>query len=53
MLMANNIRAVAYHAGLDANTRAQRQDMFLLEEVEVMWLTSPCEWVSTNRMYVL
>ncbi|GAA0531354.1 DNA helicase RecQ [Chitinophaga japonensis] len=39
MLMANNIRAVAYHAGLDANTRAQRQDMFLLEEVEVIVAT--------------
>jgi ATP-dependent DNA helicase RecQ len=39
MLMANNIKAVAYHAGLDANTRAQRQDMFLLEEVEVIVAT--------------
>lgn len=39
MLMANNIRAVAYHAGLDANTRAQRQDMFLHEEVEVIVAT--------------
>jgi ATP-dependent DNA helicase RecQ len=39
MLMANNIKAVAYHAGLDANTRAQRQDMFLHEEVEVIVAT--------------
>lgn len=39
MLMANNIRAVAYHAGLDSNTRAQRQDMFLLEDVEVIVAT--------------
>jgi len=39
MLMANNIKAVAYHAGLDSNTRAQRQDMFLLEEVEVIVAT--------------
>jgi ATP-dependent DNA helicase RecQ len=39
MLVANNIKAVAYHAGLDANTRAQRQDMFLLEEVEVIVAT--------------
>jgi ATP-dependent DNA helicase RecQ len=39
MLMANNIKAVAYHAGLDANTRAQRQDMFLLEDVEVIVAT--------------
>src|SRR5690606_9096641 len=28
-LMANGIKAVAYHAGLDVTTRAQRQDMFL------------------------
>ena len=39
MLVANNIKAVAYHAGLDANTRAQRQDMFMLEEVEVIVAT--------------
>lgn len=39
MLVANGIKAVAYHAGLDATTRAQRQDMFLLEEVEVIVAT--------------
>jgi ATP-dependent DNA helicase RecQ len=39
MLVANNIKAVAYHAGLDAGTRAQRQDMFLHEEVEVIVAT--------------
>ncbi|MVT07163.1 DNA helicase RecQ [Chitinophaga tropicalis] len=39
MLVANNIKAVAYHAGLDATTRAQRQDMFLHEEVEVIVAT--------------
>lgn len=39
MLMANNIKAVAYHAGLDATTRAQRQDMFLHEDVEVIVAT--------------
>jgi ATP-dependent DNA helicase RecQ len=39
MLMANNIKAVAYHAGLDANTRAQRQDMFLHEDVDVIVAT--------------
>lgn len=39
MLVANNIKAVAYHAGLDNNTRAQRQDMFLMEEVEVIVAT--------------
>ncbi|MET6999183.1 DNA helicase RecQ [Chitinophaga defluvii] len=39
MLMANNIKAVAYHAGLDPATRAQRQDMFLLEDVEVIVAT--------------
>ncbi|WP_341842087.1 DNA helicase RecQ [Chitinophaga caseinilytica] len=39
MLVANGIKAVAYHAGLDATTRAQRQDMFLLEECEVIVAT--------------
>ncbi len=39
MLVANNIKAVAYHAGLDPATRAQRQDMFLHEDVEVIVAT--------------
>ncbi len=39
MLMANGIKAVAYHAGLDAKTRAQRQDQFLGEEVQVIVAT--------------
>jgi len=39
MLVANNIKAVAYHAGLDASTRAKRQDMFLNEDVEVIVAT--------------
>ncbi|SKA16206.1 ATP-dependent DNA helicase RecQ [Chitinophaga eiseniae] len=39
MLTANNIKAVAYHAGLDPTTRAQRQDMFLHEDVEVIVAT--------------
>lgn len=39
MLMANGIKAVAYHAGLDAKLRAQRQDEFLNEEVNVIVAT--------------
>ncbi len=39
MLCANGIKAVAYHAGLDAATRAQRQDQFLKDEVEVIVAT--------------
>ena len=39
MLMANGIKAVAYHAGLDAKLRAKRQDQFLNEEVEVIVAT--------------
>ena len=39
MLMANGIKAVAYHAGLDPTTRAQRQDMFLHEDMEVIVAT--------------
>ena len=39
MLMANGIKAVAYHAGLDAKLRARRQDQFLGEEVQVIVAT--------------
>lgn len=39
MLMANGIKAVAYHAGLDAKLRAQRQDEFLNEDVNVIVAT--------------
>jgi ATP-dependent DNA helicase RecQ len=39
MLMANGIKAVAYHAGLDAKLRAQRQDEFLNEDVDVIVAT--------------
>jgi ATP-dependent DNA helicase RecQ len=39
MLVANGIKAVAYHAGLDPATRAQRQDMFLHEDTEVIVAT--------------
>lgn len=39
LLRANGIRAVAYHAGLDAVTRAQRQDQFLKDDVEVIVAT--------------
>jgi len=39
ILMANGIKAVAYHAGLDSKLRAERQDMFLGEEVQVICAT--------------
>jgi len=39
MLQANDIKAVAYHAGLDAKLRAQRQDLFLNEDVHVIVAT--------------
>lgn len=38
-LNVNGIRALAYHAGMDANTRADNQDKFLMEEVEVIVAT--------------
>ncbi len=38
-LMANGIKAVAYHAGLDSKLRAERQDMFLGEDVQVICAT--------------
>src|SRR5688500_2460139 len=39
MLMANNSKAVAYHAGLDSKLRAERQDMFLNEDIQVIVAT--------------
>jgi ATP-dependent DNA helicase RecQ len=39
MLNANGISAVAYHAGLDAKLRAQRQDLFLNDDVAVIVAT--------------
>jgi ATP-dependent DNA helicase RecQ len=39
MLMANGIKAVAYHAGLDSKLRSRRQDEFLGEEVQVIVAT--------------
>lgn len=39
ILMANSIKAVAYHAGLDSKLRATRQDLFLNEDVQVIVAT--------------
>ena len=38
-LEANGIKAVAYHAGLDSKLRADRQDQFLNEDVQVIVAT--------------
>ena len=35
----NGIKAAAYHAGMDANTRIANQDKFLMEEVDVIVAT--------------
>lgn len=39
VLQVNGVSAVAYHAGLDSKTRARHQDMFLMEEVDVVVAT--------------
>ncbi len=39
LLAANGIRVKAYHAGMDAATRASNQDDFLMERVEVIVAT--------------
>src|SRR6478672_10135097 len=39
ILMANGIKAVAYHAGLDSKLRTERQDQFLNEDVQVIVAT--------------
>lgn len=38
-LNVNGIKALPYHAGMDAPTRAKNQDMFLMEEVDVIVAT--------------
>ena len=38
-LQVNGISAVPYHAGLDAKTRSKHQDMFLMEDVDVVVAT--------------
>ncbi len=39
ILTVNGVKAVAYHAGLDAAVRSQRQDWFLMQEVDVIVAT--------------
>ena len=39
VLQVNGIKAVPYHAGLDAKTRAKHQDMFLMEDSDVVVAT--------------
>lgn len=39
ILVANNIKAVAYHAGIDQKLRAERQDQFLNEDMQVIVAT--------------
>ena len=38
-LKLNGIKALPYHAGLDATTRAKHQDMFLMEDADVIVAT--------------
>ncbi len=39
VLQVNGVSAVPYHAGFDAKTRSRYQDMFLMEEVDVVVAT--------------
>ena len=39
VLQVNGIKAVPYHAGLDGKTRAKHQDMFLMEDIDVVVAT--------------
>ena len=39
ILRANDIKAAAYHAGLDSATRTQTQDDFLMEDIDVIVAT--------------
>ncbi|MDY0196627.1 MAG: DNA helicase RecQ [Tenuifilaceae bacterium] len=39
VLQVNDIKALAYHAGMDSTTRSGNQDKFLMEEVDVIVAT--------------
>lgn len=39
LLRVNDIKALPYHAGIDAATRAENQDRFLMEDVDVIVAT--------------
>lgn len=39
LLVVNNIKARAYHAGMDSATRSANQDAFLMEEIDVIVAT--------------
>lgn len=39
LLQVNGIKAIPYHAGLDTKTRAKHQDMFLMEEADIVVAT--------------
>lgn len=39
ILRVNGVNALAYHAGMDASTRGKHQDMFLMEDVDVIVAT--------------
>ena len=39
ILQVNGIKAVPYHAGLDAKTRSKHQDMFLMEDTDIVVAT--------------
>ena len=39
VLQVNGIKAVPYHAGLDGKSRSKHQDMFLMEDVDVVVAT--------------
>ncbi|WP_445738018.1 RecQ family ATP-dependent DNA helicase [Mariniflexile sp.] len=39
VLQVNGVKAVPYHAGLDAKTRSSHQDQFLMEDVDVVVAT--------------
>lgn len=39
VLQVNGIKAIPYHAGLDSKTRVKNQDLFLMEDVDVVVAT--------------
>jgi ATP-dependent DNA helicase RecQ len=53
LLQVNGINALAYHAGLDSAVRGRHQDMFLMEEADVIVATIAFGMGIDNQMFVM
>ncbi|GIR18192.1 MAG: hypothetical protein CM15mP32_3790 [Flavobacteriaceae bacterium] len=49
-MVVNGIKAVPYHAGLDNKQRVKNQDMFLMEDVDVVVAQLLLVWESISQI---